>query len=490
MRSLVSHFLVPRSSLRATTNLVNSPLFSVCARNATRREADMKSRFMALTTVSMLIPAMLLAQPAREKTIVGVWEVKVSPAEESQSPLLSLAMFGGDGSFTTAGGYKALPPIPAVQDLANELDPAFGRWAVTGAREFRLTSYAVMRKARLVNGFQRVQETLVLSESGDEYTGHALVDFLDADWNMVFSTTTEVKGTRLETPTASMPLGEPAGKKGLAGVWEAKVSPVGESEVPLLSLAMFGGQGSLTTAGGYKALPPVPAVQEVANEIGPEYGLWAATGTREFRLTSYAVMRKAGLVSGFQRVRDTLVLSESGDEYTGHADMDFFDANWNVVFSTDREVKGTRLEIPAGLVAQPAERKGVWEVKVQRLGMSVPPGLGLNLFGEDGTFNFDGPGQLPVVPAVQVVANELGRPAYGRLVQTGDRAFRLAIYAVLWKAGLVNGFVRVQGDQVSSESGDELARRAQVDYLDANWTVVFSMSVEMRAIRLETPGED
>ena len=77
-------------------------------------------------------------------------------------------------------------------------------------------------------------------------------------------------------------------------------------------------------------------------------------------------------------------------------------------------------------------------------------------------------------------------------------------YTVLLKAGLVNGFVRIQGDQVSwdrvdgaakewafsPESGDELARRAQVDYFDANWTVVFSMSAEMRAIQLETPGQD
>ena len=447
----------------------------------------MKKRFVSFAAVYMLIPAMLLAQPAGKKPLVGVWAVKEAPVGQSQSPLLSLAMFDGDGSFTTASGYKALPPIPAVQDLANEVDPAFGRWASTGAREFRLTSYAVMRKSGRVNGFQRVQDTLVLSESGNGYTGHASVDFLDADWNVVFSTIRDVKGTRLETPSPSM-LG-PAGKKGLVGVWEVKVSSVGQSEAPLLSLAMFGGQGSFTTAGGYKALPPATAIQEVANEIGPGYGLWAATGPREFSLTSYAVMRKAGLVNGFQRVRDTLVLSESGDEYTGHAAMDFFDANWNVVFSTDSDVKGTRLEIPAGLVAQRAERKGVWEVKVLRLGMSTPPGLGLNLIGEDGSFSFESPGPPPSVPAVQAVANETG-PSYGRMVQTGDRASRLVFYTVMWKAGLVNGFERVQGNQVSSESGNEFAGRAQLDFLDASWTVVFSMTSEVKAIRLETPGQD
>ena len=74
-------------------------------------------------------------------------------------------MYGGDGSFTTAGGYKALPPVPAVQDVANEIGPGYGFWATTGAGAFRLTSYAVMRKAGLVNGFQRARKTLVLSES-------------------------------------------------------------------------------------------------------------------------------------------------------------------------------------------------------------------------------------------------------------------------------------------------------------------------------------
>ncbi len=73
-----------------------------------------------------------------------------------------------------------------VQDVATEVDPGYGRWAATGDREFRLTFYAVMRKPGAVAGFERVQDSLVLSESGDEYTGHAQVDFLDADWNVVF----------------------------------------------------------------------------------------------------------------------------------------------------------------------------------------------------------------------------------------------------------------------------------------------------------------
>ena len=337
-------------------------------------EIDMKKRFVGLTAVCMLVPAILLAQPAGKKQLVGVWAVKEVPVGQSQSPLLSLATFRGDGSFTKVVGYKALPTIPALQDVATELGPGYGRWAATdNAGEFRLTFYSVIRKAGRVNGFQQTQDTMVLSESGDEYTGHARMDFLDANWNVVFSTSSEVKGTRLETPNPAMLVGEPAAKKPLVGVWEVKVSPLGQS--PLLSLVMFAGDGSFTTAGGYKALPPVPAVEEVATELGPGCGRWTATGDREFRLTFYSVLWKAGLVNGFERVQDTLTLSESSDEYTGHAEADFLDANWNVVFSSSSDVKGTRLETPDPAVpgAQPAERKGVWETKVLLPGLSVQP---------------------------------------------------------------------------------------------------------------------
>jgi hypothetical protein len=189
---------------------------------------------------------MLLAQPTGKKQLVGIWEVKVLPVGQSQSPLLSLAIFGGDGSFTTGVGYKALPAISALQDVGTEFGPGYGRWAAMGDREFRLTFYAVMRKAGEGAGFQ-VQDTLVLSESGDDYTGHAQVDFLDADWNVVFSTISEEKGTRLETPISSMPVEEPAGKKPLVGVWEGKASPIGQSHSPLLSLAMYSGDGSFST---------------------------------------------------------------------------------------------------------------------------------------------------------------------------------------------------------------------------------------------------
>ena len=160
----------------------------------------MKKRFVSLAAVYMLIPAMLLAQPAGKKQLVGVWAVKVSPVGQSQSPLLSLAMFGGDGSFTTTLGTK-LPPVPPFPGFADERGPGYGRWVQTGDREFKLTFYSILWKEGVVNGYQRVRSTMTLSDSGNEFTADKVqVDFLDTNWKVVTSDNDEVRGTRLETP--------------------------------------------------------------------------------------------------------------------------------------------------------------------------------------------------------------------------------------------------------------------------------------------------
>src|SRR5215469_3549686 len=166
----------------------------------------MKSRFIALIAVCMLVPATLPAQPASKKELVGVWAVREAHVGQSQPPVLSLAMFRGDGSFIKGVGYKALPAISALQEVATELGPGCGRWAATGNRAFRLTFYSVLWKTGLVNGFQRVQDTFTLSESGNEDAGQAQVDFLDANWNVVFSISSDLKGTRRETPNPACPL--------------------------------------------------------------------------------------------------------------------------------------------------------------------------------------------------------------------------------------------------------------------------------------------
>jgi hypothetical protein len=447
------------------------------------REVDMKCRFIGWFVVCLIIPTMLLAQPAGKKAIVGVWEVKMAPVGQSQSPLLSLAMYGSDGSFITCGGYKTLPPIPAVQEVATEASPGYGRWAATGDREIRLTFYAIIWKEGLGNGYQRVQETLAMSEPGDEYTGHAQVDFLDANWNVVFSTTSDVKGTRLETPAKLMV--QPAEKKQLVGVWEVKVSPVGQS--PELRLAMYGDDGSVTTGGRYKALPPGSAIQDVADELGPGYGRWAATSDREFRLTFYSVMWKAGLVNGYQRVQETLDLPKSGDQCTGQAQVDYLDANWKIVFSTSSEVKGTRLETPAMPIAQPAQEKqltGVWAIRNKTPGVERTL---LNIDSDRADGSFTGISDKTIHMGNARTAGL----RVGRCVATGTREFQLTFYAVTWnKEGVVDLIERVQATRTLSESGDEVTTHTQWAWLDLNWTVVFRGTADVEGTRLETPDQE
>src|ERR1700730_10888659 len=107
-------------------------------------EMDMKNRLIGLAAVCVAMPRMVVAQPSGKKQLVGVWKVEVSPVGQRQSPVLSLAMFGEEGSLITAGGTKAMPSILAVRDVATEIGPGYGGWAAVGKREFRLTLYSVM----------------------------------------------------------------------------------------------------------------------------------------------------------------------------------------------------------------------------------------------------------------------------------------------------------------------------------------------------------
>lgn len=111
-------------------------------------------------------------------------------------PLLSIAIFSGDGSFTTTGNTKI-----SWTGLAYQRGPGYGRWAQTGDQEFKLTFYAVLLKEGEVNGYLRVRSIMILSDSGNEFTTRECqVEFLDTNWKVVDSDNDEVRGTRLETP--------------------------------------------------------------------------------------------------------------------------------------------------------------------------------------------------------------------------------------------------------------------------------------------------
>ena len=158
-----------------------------------------KKGLIAVVLLLAVVPADLVAQSSGKKSLSGVWEVKIS-AGGVLSPLLSVAIFGQDGSFTTTGNTK-FSLAPPNQGLGDERGPGYGRWAQTGDREFRLTFYVPLLKGGEVNGYMRVRCTMRSSESGDEFTSHeCLAEFLNKNWKVLDSDKDDVTGTRLETP--------------------------------------------------------------------------------------------------------------------------------------------------------------------------------------------------------------------------------------------------------------------------------------------------
>lgn len=155
-----------------------------------------KNGLIGLAVLCLALSVALVAQPSEKKALVGVWEVKISARGLPPPPLLSIAIFGGDGSFTTTGNTNV-----SVPGFADQRGPGYGRWAQTGDREFKLTFYDVLLKEGQVNGYQRIRSTMILSESGNEFTSRGCqVDFLDVNWKIVDRDNDEVEGTRLETP--------------------------------------------------------------------------------------------------------------------------------------------------------------------------------------------------------------------------------------------------------------------------------------------------
>jgi hypothetical protein len=167
--------------------------------NCLRVITTTKNRLIAVVLLLAVVPTILVAQSPKKKTLAGVWEVKIA-AGGVPAPLLSIANFGQDGSFTTTGSTK-FSLAPPNQGLGDGRGPGYGGWAQTGEGEFRLTFYVPLLKEGEVNGYMRVRCTMRLSESGDQFTSHeCLAEFMDANWKVLDSDSDEVKGTRLETP--------------------------------------------------------------------------------------------------------------------------------------------------------------------------------------------------------------------------------------------------------------------------------------------------
>jgi hypothetical protein len=142
-----------------------------------------------------------VAHSAGQSPFAGTWRLTMWQTGQHLPPLFGLATFSREGSFTTTFGNPVKTETnPVLRAVADTIGAGYGRWVQTGDKELHMTFYLPLLKAGAMNGFSRVQATATLSESGDEFTSESRSDFFDAEWNVLLTAASEVKGTRLETP--------------------------------------------------------------------------------------------------------------------------------------------------------------------------------------------------------------------------------------------------------------------------------------------------
>lgn len=208
----------------------------------------MKRKLIGLATMYVALTVMLLGQPAGRDGLIGVWAVKiVRSGEVLQSPLPGIAIFGEDGGCTAITG-NAIPVLPpALQAIAGGLGIGHGRWTRISDKRCRLTCYSPLLNGGVVSGFQRNQSTMVLSETGNDWTAQARLDVMDASSKVVFGVAGELTGKRLETPASGE---HPTSESPFVGVRSLTMFQTGQRLPPVSGLAAFNQDGSFFTTGG------------------------------------------------------------------------------------------------------------------------------------------------------------------------------------------------------------------------------------------------
>lgn len=79
--------------------------------------------------------------------------------------------------------------------------------------------------------------------------------------------------------------------------------------------------------------------------------------------------------------------------------------------------------------------------------------------------------------------------AYGRWAQTGEKKSRITFYFPMFRAGVVNGFNRVQATVARSDLGDEFTAQSRADFFDAEWNLLLTVSSEGKGTKLETSDQ-
>ncbi len=134
-----------------------------------------------------------------------------------------------------------------------------------------------------------------------------------------------------------------AREKTIEGVWRLTVTPrncqTGLPAAPAFrSVFMFNKGGTMDAYGVGPGQTPAL--------VSPEYGLWQREQGWQDYSFKFLVYRynTSGVYVGWNRIRATLELGESGDDFTTNAAIEVFDANDNLIGNGCATSVGTRFE--------------------------------------------------------------------------------------------------------------------------------------------------
>jgi hypothetical protein len=158
--------------------------------------------------LTTLINAQSTLRTASGQKMEGAWIFTFVAADGPAPTNYALTSFSSDG-LTTTMANAATPPIPAVQNLGNQISGGLGEWVRIGDKQFRFTQIQLIFKNGVPGGFQRTRVTLTLSDTLDGAVGTAFGEFLDLAGNVVFGgtdgTPVIVTGNRIGIDTSPGP---------------------------------------------------------------------------------------------------------------------------------------------------------------------------------------------------------------------------------------------------------------------------------------------
>lgn len=132
----------------------------------------------------------------------GSWDVTLTFSDGSTVKSILTVMAGGrsdnEGSVIHSAELSFTPPNPTL--------PEQGSWRRTGPREF-VASYRGFSYTEELQPFGKIgfRHAITLSEDGEEFTGQATFEVINADGEVEFSDQVQTHGVRQQAQGPDMP---------------------------------------------------------------------------------------------------------------------------------------------------------------------------------------------------------------------------------------------------------------------------------------------